>query len=87
MIRARNDCGSERDGREEGYGAPIVGGGNATSVFETAEHGRDAVTALVAALAVFDGIETGFSPGNARFDPFLLKGIPKPVGVVAAIPQ
>lgn len=54
-------------------------------VLELAKHDLDAVAASLPTLVVFERQEARFSPRTAGLDPLRLKGIPEPVGVVAAV--
>ncbi len=80
-------CG-EGDGREEDLGAAaVVSGRDAPPILEPAEHALDPVAPLVAALVIFDWRLALISAGDAGAYPFVLQRFPKPVRVIAAIPE
>lgn len=51
------------------------------------EHDFDTVAAFIFFLVVFYQFSAEFPSQNAGFDPFLLQGVPEPVGVIVPVCQ
>src|SRR3546814_8352945 len=58
-----------------------------TTLFRSAEHDLDAVTAFVAAFVVLYGRVPDFSARDAGRDTLLLQGVAEPVGIIASVGQ
>ena len=78
---------SERYGREEDDGAPVVSCRNPPPVFEPAEHGLDTVAALVATFIVADGFLPALPAGDVCLYLLVLQRISEPVGIIVPVGQ
>ena len=85
MAQPEDDGCSDADGREEGVGASVVAGVDASPVFEAAEHDLDLV-ALAVQLSVMRDSDLAVGLGrDAGLDAALGQGISEPVAVIAFV--
>jgi len=87
LSQPEDDGGGEGDGGEEDGWAPVIAGGDASPVFEAAEHDLHAAAASVSALVVPDRLVAGPPTWDAGLDAFGLQSVPEPVGIIAAVTE